>query len=195
MSQAASLTMFLLLALGVDSVSAREHAVSDPQPPAGVEQLPTGGFAFRQEVVLPVDPVRAYDYFNGDISAWWDHSFSEKPRKLYIDARPGGGFYEIFDEQGNGAQHAVVIFAQRGKRLTLRGPLGLSGSALDMVFSLEFRPDARGTLLVMQARAAGQLEAAWGESVAGVWQHFLVERLLPYVQQDCRVKGVCVENQ
>ena len=114
--------------------------------------------------------------------------------RLYIDARPGGGFYEIFDEQGNGAQHAVVIFAQRGKHLTLRGPLGLSGNALDMVFSFEFKPDAAGTRIVMQARAAGQLEAGWSESVAKVWRHFLIDRLLPYVERDCRIRDVCVKT-
>ncbi len=160
----------------------------------GVEPLATGGFGFSESMLLPVEPDLAYDYMTGDISGWWDHSFSDKPLRLYIDARPGGGFYEIFDEQGNGAQHAVVIFAQRGKRLTLRGPLGLSGNALDMVFSFEFKPDAAGTRIVMQARAAGQLEAGWSESVAKVWRHFLIDRLLPYVERDCRIRDVCVKT-
>jgi len=43
----------------------------------------------------PGDPVFVYDHLTGDISEWWDHSFSEKPYKLFIEARPGGGFYEI----------------------------------------------------------------------------------------------------
>jgi hypothetical protein len=171
---------------------ARGEPIAGEETPAGVESLPTGGFAFTQRLVLPVDPEIAYDYLTGDISGWWDHSYSEQPLKLYIDARPGGGFYEIFDEQGNGVQHAVVIFAQRGKRLTLRGPLGLSGNALDMVFNFEFQSDAAGTEIVMQARAAGQLDPGWPESVAGVWHHFLVERLLPYAERDCREKAVCV---
>ncbi len=52
-----------------------------------------------------------------DTNDWWDHSFAENPEKLFIEARPGGGFYEIFDTQGNGARHATVIYAERGKML------------------------------------------------------------------------------
>lgn len=32
-----------------------------------------------------------YDAIRGDISGWWDHSISEKPYRLYIEAKPGGG--------------------------------------------------------------------------------------------------------
>lgn len=179
--------------LGLVFAASAAAQVEVPEQP-GVQLLATGGFRFSESVLLPVGPDLAYDYMTGDISAWWDHSFSDKPLQLYIDARPGGGFYEIFDDQGNGAQHAVVILAQRGKRLVLRGPLGLSGNALDMVFSFDFTPDPAGTLIVMQARAAGQLDAAWPESVATVWHHFLIDRLLPYVERDCLIRGVCVET-
>ncbi len=34
-----------------------------------------------------------------EFSAWLDHSFSDKPLKIFIEARPGGGFYEIFDRK------------------------------------------------------------------------------------------------
>ena len=35
----------------------------------------------------------------------------------YIEPRPGGGFIEIFDDEGNGVLHATVIYADRGKLL------------------------------------------------------------------------------
>lgn len=161
---------------------------------AQVEKIPLDAFGFSQSVLLPVTPDHAYDYFSGDVSGWWDHSFTENPHKLAIEARPGGAFIELFDDQGNGAQHAVVILADRGRRLVLRGPLGLSGNALDMVFSFEFRPDPGGTLLLMQARAAGQMNPDWPTAVADVWRHFLVERLLPFAQKDCLERAICVKS-
>lgn len=74
-------------------------------------------FSFTQQLTLPGSPTEIYDAVTGDISGWWDHSFSDKPYKLYIEAKPGGGFYEIFNESGDGVKHATVTFADRGKRL------------------------------------------------------------------------------
>ena len=75
-------------------------------------------FHFVLEAELPGDVNFAYALVTGDVSGWWDHTFSENPLRLYVDARPGGGFYEIFDEAGNGVEHARVIFARPGEKLT-----------------------------------------------------------------------------
>lgn len=162
---------------------------------AAVQSLDTGGFSFGHDLVLPVEPERAWELLTGDVSGWWDHTFSEKPLELFIDARPGGGFYEIFDQQGNGARHAEVLFAHRGKRLILRGPLGLTGNALDMVFTFEFTPVPGGTRLSLQGRGAGQLDPAWPAAVDRVWRHFLFERLLPYARRTCAEQGVCIQEK
>lgn len=53
----------------------------------------------------------------GDISGWWDHLFSERPLKFYIDLKPGGGFFEVYDESGDGVKHATVTVAERSKML------------------------------------------------------------------------------
>lgn len=67
-----------------------------------VREFTPRGFSFEDSVVLPVDPATAFDLATGDVRPWWDHSFSEKPRALTIEARPGGRFFETFDEAGNG---------------------------------------------------------------------------------------------
>ncbi|MCW8804045.1 MAG: hypothetical protein OQK57_06570, partial [Ignavibacteriaceae bacterium] len=59
-------------------------------------------FSFEKEVTLPGTPEIIFDAVTGDISGWWDHSFSENPKKFYIEPKPGGGFWEIFDDEGNG---------------------------------------------------------------------------------------------
>ncbi len=57
-------------------------------------------FQFEMNFNYPGNPIFVFDHLTGDISEWWDHSFSPNPYKLFIEPRPGGGFYEIFDEAG-----------------------------------------------------------------------------------------------
>jgi hypothetical protein len=146
---------------------------------AQISTPPFGAFAFEQSVQVPLPPLEAYHRFL-DVDAWWDHTFSGNPARFYIEPRPGGGFYEIFDEEGNGVLHATVIFVSEGKMLRMRGPLGFSGYALDLVFTLEFSETEGGTRVDLDLRGMGELEEGWAEAIHGVWYHFLVERYLPY---------------
>ncbi len=142
-----------------------------------------GFFVMEFELTLPGDPEIVYDAATGDISGWWDHSFSERPAKLYIEPRPGGGFYEIFDESGDGVRHATVIFAHRGKFLRFEGPLGLSGRAVMMAHSYSFEPaGADSTLMRVAVHASGEIDTEVAKTVERVWHHFLFERFKPYVE-------------
>jgi hypothetical protein len=152
---------------------------------AGAEhrELETGGFAIEYELMLPGAPETIYDAITGDISGWWDHSFSESPKQFYMEAKPGGGFWEIFDDSGDGALHATVIYARRGKALRFEGPLGLSGKAIQMVHTYEFaHAGTDSTRLKLSVRAVGEIEEGLAETVDRVWWHFLVERFKPYIE-------------
>lgn len=132
----------------------------------------------------PGDPLFVYDHLTGDISEWWDHSFSNKPLKIYIEARPGGGFYEIFDEAGNGALHATVIYAERGKILRMEGPLGLSGQALTLVCTYSLSASGKdSTLLKLSVNGSGEYSVETPEIVRQVWEHFLWEQFKPYIEE------------
>jgi uncharacterized protein YndB with AHSA1/START domain len=146
------------------------------------KDLKSGAFQVQQELVLPASPEALYDAVTGDISGWWDHSFSAHPKKLYIEAKPGGGFYEIFNDAGEGALHATVIYAERGKRIRFTGPLGLSGQAVNMVTTYDFLPDPAGTKLRLTCNVSGQIEDGQDKIVDAVWHHFLFERLKPYIE-------------
>lgn len=171
-----------LVAAAVATVAAASGRGERPGS-AGVREIELGGFAVEHELVLPGSPETIYDAITGDVSGWWDHTFSESPRRLYMEAKPGGGFYEIFDEAGNGVQHATVTFAERGKRLRFEGPLGFSGHALRMVHTYEFEAAGDSTRLKLSVHGAGELQDGWAEAVDGVWHHFLVERFKPYVEE------------
>lgn len=155
---------------------------------AETKEIKTAAFQVQQEVVLAAKPEAVYDAATGDISGWWDHHMSEHPKKLYIEAKPGGCFCEIFDDAGNGAQHAVVIYADRGKLIRFTGPLGFSGMAIDAVTTYEFLPDPAGAKLRLTVNIVGQIDEPTAQAVDAVWHHFLVERLKPYIDSGAYLK-------
>ena len=151
--------------------------------PGRTSDIETGGFQVEHEMTLPGTPEEIYDAITGDVSGWWDHSMSGSPKKFYIEPRPGGGFYEIFNDRGDGVRHATVIYADRGKLLRFEGPLGLSGFAIHMVHTYEFAAEGDDqTRLRLVVRAAGEIQDGWAEAVDQTWHHFLVERFKPYVE-------------
>lgn len=141
-------------------------------------------FDFEMNFSYPGNPAFVFDHLTGDISEWWDHSFSEDPLKIYIEPRPGGGFYEIFDQEGNGALHARVIYADRGKILRMEGPLGLSGQALTLVCTYTLTASGQdSTLLKLNVNASGEFTEETPEVVKQVWEHFLWEQFKPYIEE------------
>jgi Domain of unknown function (DUF6265) len=148
---------------------------------AEVKSAEKGRFRVEQELVLSATPNEVYDAVTGEISAWWDHSFSGHPKKLYIEACAGGGFYEVFDDAGNGALHATVIYADRGKRLRFAGPLGFAGRAVDLVTTYDLAAVEGGTKFHLTVTAAGDVDEQLAGIVDSVWHHFLDERLKPYI--------------
>ncbi|WP_430813274.1 hypothetical protein [Carboxylicivirga sp. RSCT41] len=140
-------------------------------------------FSFVIDTQLPGKPEAVYDKLTGDISPWWDHTFSGNPHQLYIEAKPGGGFYEIFDESGDGVRHAVVTGAQRGQMLRMEGPLGLAGHALSLVTTYHLSEANDSTQLKIEVHGAGEFEDEWPEIIENVWKHFIIEQFKPYWEE------------
>jgi len=146
-------------------------------------------FAFDKEVTLSGSPEQIFDAATGDISGWWDHSFSENPKIFFIEAKPGGGFYEIVDDDGNGVLHATVIYSQRGKMIRFDGPLGLSGRAVQIVTTYEFSEVGKdSTLMKVSVHGSGEMEEGMPAIVENVWEHFIFERFKPYIEAGKHLK-------
>jgi hypothetical protein len=146
-------------------------------------------FSFDKEVTLPGTPEQIFDAATGDISGWWDHSFSGNPKKLFIEPKPGGGFYEIFDDQGNGVLHATVIYSQRPNMIRFDGPLGLSGRAVQIVTTYEFSEFGKdSTLMKVSVHGSGEMEEGMPAIVEKVWEHFIYDRFKPYVEAGNHLK-------
>ena len=156
---------------------------------AQLVESPSKVFTFEITQDLPGTPEQVFDGITGDISPWWDHSFSDKPFRLFIEPRPGGRFMEIFNEQGEGVLHATVTAARRGKLLRMDGPLGLAGRALHMVTSYHFKATGNdSTQLKVEVHLAGEVDRKTAEIVQKVWRHFIFERFSPYVQAGRHIK-------
>jgi hypothetical protein len=145
--------------------------------------LPTSAFAFDLSLTLPGTPDEIFGAITGDVSVWWDHSFSGDPAKFYLEPIVGGGFYEYFDEEGNGVRHAVVTYVDRPSILRMEGPLGLAGNAFLGVYTYNFAATGTdSTTLTLQVQGSGHVDPGWPEVVESVWRHFLIERFKPYVE-------------
>jgi len=169
-----SLTLFLILVIIL--------GITLSQYWADVKEVTYGAFKITQELTLPGSPVIIYDAITGDISGWWDHTFSENPLHFFMEAKPGGRFFEQFDGEGNGVLHATVIAADRGKLLRFDGPLGLAGRAVKMVHTYQFSPVGEdSTRIQLTVSLSGEIEENLAKTVDRVWHHFLVERFKPYI--------------
>jgi uncharacterized protein YndB with AHSA1/START domain len=141
------------------------------------------GWSIELGITVKGTPVEVYDAMTGDVLGWWDHGFAEKPKRRYIDARPGGGFMEIFDDSGDGVQHATVIYAHRGKLLRFSGPLGFSGHATEMVTTWAYAASGDSTRVTVTCNVAGQSEPGWSNAVEQTWKHFIVDRFKPWYER------------
>ena len=174
------LLVVLLLATGFAAAVADE---TGSVPPSDVSSEAMGAFSFSFTATLPDRAEAVFDALTGDISGWWDHTQSEAPERLYIEARPGGGFWEIFDATGAGVRHAVVTYARRGQRLRFEGPLGLAGHAILMVTTYDLEAlSADATRLTVTVHGSGEVHEGWPEVVEKTWHHFIFERFVPYVE-------------
>lgn len=140
------------------------------------------GWSVTHVVTLPGSPERAYDAATGDIAPWWDHTWKKDPKKLVIEPWAGGGFWEIWNDQGEGVRHATVTWAERGKRLRFEGPLGLAGNGITLVTTWDFAANGDSTTLTCTSNLSGAVPPGLEQAVDQVWTHFLTGRLKPYVE-------------
>jgi hypothetical protein len=143
---------------------------------------PVTAWTITHTVMLPGSPERAYDAATGDIAPWWDHTFHENPQRLVIEPWAGGGFWEIWNDQGEGVRHATVTRAERGKVLRFEGPLGLAGEGILLVTTWTFTAKGDSTELACTSNLVGAVPAGFEKAVDQVWAHFLSGRLKPYIE-------------
>lgn len=161
--------------------------------PALAQAYGQKAFLHQSKTLLGAPPEEVWQAVTGDISGWWDHKFSDGPAaRFFIEAKPGGGFWEYFDDAGaTGVRHAVVIFSNGRDRLVFDGPLGFNGHAVRIVTTYDIVDIGDGkSRLDLSVSYAGAHQEGWQEAVIGVWDHFMT-RLQGYLAAGCRGGGPC----
>ena len=76
-------SLLAVLAIGLAAV----------QEPAEVRAFEPQGFVTSVTVEIAAPVAEVFDAATGDVTGWWDHSFSENPAEMVIEPRFGGRFY------------------------------------------------------------------------------------------------------
>jgi len=140
--------------LGLDQVCAR----------AAVVESSAGGFAIQQTAHFVAPPDRVYAALI-DPAKWWSsvHTFSGSAANLTLDARAGGCFCEKLPNGGS-VQHLVVVDADPGETLRLRGPLGpFQGQGVDGALTFSLKASASGTDLTLDNVVGGFMKGGFGK--------------------------------
>ena len=160
---------------------------AEAEPVDGVpEPFAPQGFTAQVRVEIDAPREAVFAAATGDVSGWWDHTFSGGPAELAIEPEFGGRFYERFENGAeDGVLHAMVIYVDAPRSLRLDGPLGLSGKAVHKVATRTLEEADGGTVFTVDLAMSGQIDAPTAGIVTDVWRHFIGARLKPYVEAGC----------
>jgi uncharacterized protein YndB with AHSA1/START domain len=131
-----------------------QAAVVDSQP---------NGFAIEEKVHIDAAPDKVYAALIAP-QKWWNaqHTFSQNAANLSLEARAGGCLCEKL-ANGGSVLHAVVVDADPGSTLRLRGPLGpFQGQGVDSVMTFSLKGGGDGTDLVLDNKIGGYMRGGFG---------------------------------
>jgi len=154
--------------------------VADPERPSPHEQQEKPmselhSFEIQQEVTLDASVAKVWAALTADIGKWWAHRVGEAGSAVTLDPRIDGHFEERWGD-GDGVVWGRVIDLRQGKRLRLRGCLGMTGAGTnDYVYEIEARGDK--TLLKLTHHSVGyrdpQTEANYRDGWKGLFGKYL----------------------
>jgi uncharacterized protein YndB with AHSA1/START domain len=140
--------MFGLLGLCAFVPGAAGAEVTDRTP---------NGFTVKVVADIAAPPEQVYRALVQNVGQWWgaDHTYTGASKNLSIVAKPGGCFCETLPG-GGFVEHAVVINAQPGVLLRMRGALGpLQEAGVAGSITWQLQKSAAGTKLTLTHSAGG----------------------------------------
>jgi uncharacterized protein YndB with AHSA1/START domain len=161
----------------VRMLSAGVLVLSAGQAIAGVDDVGRSGFQITEHVQISAPPDRVYAALIQP-AKWWssDHTFSHNAANLTLEAKAGGCWCETMPDGGS-VQHMVVVFAEPGKALRLRGALGpMQGMAVDGALTFAMNADGPTTDVQMTYAVGGYAKGGFSDLAAAV-DHVMGEQL------------------
>ena len=135
---------------------------------ATIADLGPGGFANEVTVHIAAPPAKVYALI-GKPALWWspDHTFSGSAANLSLDERAGGCFCETLPNGGS-VQHLVVVFAEPGKVLRMRGALGpFQQYSVDTVMTWTLTKAGNGTDVAATFLVGGYMKGGMSDLAKG----------------------------
>lgn len=114
------------------------------------------GFSLRNEIVVDVDPQRAWRALVEDVDRWWpkDHTWFGRASTLRIETQAGGCFCEI--DGARQVEHMRIVFVDPGRQLRMLGGLGpLQGMGLHGSLDWHFAAVDGGTRITLDYVVGG----------------------------------------
>ncbi len=129
---------------------------------AGVADQSATGFSLEETARIAAPPDKVYAALI-EPARWWspEHTFSGSAANLTLDARAGGCWCETL-AGGGSVLHLMVVFADPGKMLRLRGALGpLQGTGMDGAMSIALKADGAATDLTLTYNLGGYMKGGF----------------------------------
>ena len=127
-------------------------------------------FEINQQIDFDASPEAVWNALTSDIHNWWAYRVGDTAdAKVSLDARLDGVFEERWGD-GDGVIWGRVVDVRRGKRLRLKGSLGMSGAGSnDYMYELEAIGDNK-TRLTLTHHAIGYKDAETAQNYEKGWQ-------------------------
>jgi uncharacterized protein YndB with AHSA1/START domain len=136
----------------------------------------------EQEVVIAAEPERVFEAMTDGVNSWWAHGYQSPQSTVHLEPYAGGRFYEDFGPERGSAFYATVTYWDRGKKLRLMGPMGMSGPVVGtMTFDLE--PEAGGTRVKLSHQIMGAVDEETRQGYTSGWQELLGDHLRRFVEE------------
>ena len=126
---------------------------------AAVNDGAANGFSVSENTHIAAPPGKVYEELVGP-AHWWSsrHTFSQDAGNLVLDPKAGGCWCEKLPDGGS-VLHLIVVRADPGKILAMRGALGpLQGSGVEGAMTISLKPAADGTDLTLTYTVGGYLK-------------------------------------
>jgi len=147
--------------------------------PTPEEETSMDVVTIEQKIRMAAPPERVFKGLTEDVNAWWDHRYREGST-VSLEPHVGGRFQENFGD-GGGALYATVSFIDPGRRLTMRGSMGMGG-AVTGVIKYDLEPSGTGTVLRLSHHVVGEVSQEDRDEYAAGWTALLEGNLRSLVE-------------
>ena len=123
---------------------------------AAVDSAAANGFSVTETAHIAAAPDKVYAALITP-ARWWsaEHTYSSDAANLALDARAGGCWRETLPGGGS-VCHLIVVYADPGKRLVLRGGLGpLQPLGVEGALTFRLKPSDVGTDVTLVYNVGG----------------------------------------